>query len=57
MKKLNISDKLAFAKASVLELNGDHLLHVNGGTSYLTVVGPSSIFYTIIVSDLAPAAQ
>jgi hypothetical protein len=54
MKKQNSYDRLAFNKAVVAELDTQILATVNGGTSYLTVVGPTVIF-TIQIMDTVPA--
>ena len=53
MKKQYNNGKLAFNKAIVTELDSQTLASVNGGTSYLTVVGPTSIFTIIIMADTA----
>lgn len=50
MRKQNASGKLFFNKAIVTELDNQTLAAINGGTSYLTVVGPISAF-TILTVD------
>ncbi|MFC4816600.1 MULTISPECIES: class I lanthipeptide [unclassified Flavobacterium] len=56
MKKQNSYDKLAFNKAVVAELDTQTLANVNGGTgtSYLTVVGPTSAFTSATI-DMSQA--
>ncbi|MDX6192125.1 class I lanthipeptide [Flavobacterium sp. FlaQc-52] len=48
MKKQNPTNKLAFNKVAVAELNEKQLTAINGGTSVFTVGGTSLIFITLM---------
>lgn len=53
MKRHDTQNKLAFNKAVVTELDRQTLASVEGGTSYLTVGGPTSLFTIIIMNTIA----
>lgn len=56
MKNKKTYGNLVFNKSVVTELDNQTLASVHGGTSYLTVVGPISVF-TIILMDAGVDAE
>ncbi|MCL9807406.1 class I lanthipeptide [Flavobacterium amniphilum] len=56
MKSKKTYGSLVFNKSVVTELDNQALASVSGGTSYLTVVGPISVF-TIILMDIGVDAE
>ncbi|MDX6192124.1 class I lanthipeptide [Flavobacterium sp. Fl-318] len=48
MKKQNPTNKLAFNKVAVAELNENQLTEINGGTSITFVGGTSLVFITLV---------
>ncbi|WP_117610283.1 class I lanthipeptide [Flavobacterium sp. ABG] len=48
MKKQNPTNKLAFNKVAVAELNEKQLTAINGGTSITFVGGTSLVFITLV---------
>ena len=52
MKKQNVSNKLAFNKASVVELNDSSMSNVHGGSTETVGISISIIIITIKVIDM-----
>lgn len=57
MKKQNATNKLAFNKASVTELNDNSLMTVNGGSSETIGITISIIIITIKVKEYIEQQQ
>ncbi|MBP1221921.1 class I lanthipeptide [Flavobacterium sp. 1355] len=51
MKKQQPTNKLAFNKSAVTELNENQLLEVNGGTSSVTIVGGTSLILITLAQN------